>query len=179
MNFFKSIFTRMFNDRKMSKMKIMLRAKGQCIAIPGTALPLIAEALSLHTNEDVSITYQELEALNIYTSEDREYVGCCYAYKFQDRYIGALIGTKKIFSCRVQDYCFEKTKRILVPLSTSSTCKYDLLCLLKDDNQTLQPLEVKKTYKEIDKQISNMVFAEMNTFDDALAYCFDLGILEK
>lgn len=160
-------------------MKIVLRAKKQSIALPSTALPLIAEALFLQTKENVSITYQELEALNIYTSENREYVGCCYAYKFQDTYIGALIGTKKIFSCRTQDYYFEKTRKILVPLSTSSTAKYDMLCLLKDDNQTLQPLEIQKTYKEIDKQISVLPFAETNTFDDALCHCFDLGILEK
>lgn len=184
MNFLKNFFNRVFgkncvfNIGKTAKMKIVLHAEYK-IATPTDAMPLLATALALQTKKAASVSYQKLEVLNIYSSKTREYQGCCYALKFNDMYIGALIGTEKIFSCKVRDWHFEKTRKILVPLSDYPEDRYDLVCLLEDGNQTLLPLEIQKTHKETGKHSNNMVFATTNTFNDALRYCFEQGILEE
>ena len=184
MNFFKNFFNRVFGKTcvfgtgKMAKMKIVLRAEYK-IATPTDAMPLLATALVFQTKKAASVSYQKLEALNIYSPETKEYQGCCYALKFDVMYIGALIGTEKIFSCKVRDWHFEKTRKILVPLTDYPEDRYDLVCQLDEDNQALLPLEIQKTHKETGEHSNNMVFAATNTFNDALRYCFEQGLLEK
>ncbi len=148
------------------------------ILTPLDVLEPLASTVSIAEDKTVEMSMDNIEVFNLYRKKDKYFIGTCYVVKRNDSYYGGLVGEDAIFVCSKDDFVFEKTDIVSVPLKKTKDEKFTLLCSLNIKNTRMHPLYIEKTFiSKPDKKIEVAGFTENYPLDQAIDYCRFAGFL--